>query len=66
MGQVQTLPSSGGHIGLTSFAAAAPSNHGGSLPPPLTDVGKLLPIAAKVLMKILYAARLARFDLLRA
>ncbi len=30
------------------------------------DVGALQPIAAKVLMKILYAARMARFDLLRA
>jgi hypothetical protein len=29
-------------------------------------VGALQPIAAKVLMKILYAARMARFDLLRA
>ena len=30
------------------------------------DRGALQPIAAKVLMKILYAARMARFDLLRA
>jgi hypothetical protein len=29
-------------------------------------LGALQPIAAKVLMKILYAARMARFDLLRA
>eukprot|EP00972_Heterocapsa_arctica_P085837 12650258-Heterocapsa_arctica.AAC.1 len=37
MGQIQTLPNSGEHIGLTSFVAAAPSNPGGSLPPPLTN-----------------------------
>ena len=30
------------------------------------DCGALQPIAAKVLMEILYAARMARFDLLRA
>eukprot|EP00972_Heterocapsa_arctica_P026747 3936635-Heterocapsa_arctica.AAC.1 len=47
MGQVQTLPSSGGYPGLASYAAAASSNPGGLLPPPLTDVGKLQPIAAK-------------------
>ena len=31
-----------------------------------SSIGYLQPIAAKVLMEILYAARLARFDLLRA
>merc|ERR1711873_97807 len=31
-----------------------------------SDVGQLQPIAARVLMKILYAARMCRFDLLRA
>ena len=30
------------------------------------DRGRLQPIASKILMKILWAARLARFDLLRA
>ena len=30
------------------------------------DRGRLQPIAARVLMKVLYAARLARYDLLRA
>ena len=40
-------------------------DHGGT-PSPATDTGRLQPIAAKVLMKILYAARLCRFDLLRA
>ena len=30
------------------------------------EVGQLQPIAARVLMKILYAARMCRFDLLRA
>eukprot|EP00972_Heterocapsa_arctica_P079978 11786377-Heterocapsa_arctica.AAC.1 len=59
MGQVQTLSSPGGHVGTQSFAAAASSKPGRWLPPPLTDVGKLQPIAAKVLMTILYAARLA-------
>ena len=39
--------------------------HGGT-PPPSPDEGRLQPIAAKVLMNILYAARLCRFDLLRA
>ena len=65
---VPTLSSPGGPVGEVSpsFAVAAPSNPGGSLPPSSADVGKLQPIAAKVLMKILYAARLARFDLLRA
>ena len=38
----------------------------GGTPPPAPDQGRLQPIAAKVLMKILYAARLCRFDLLRA
>ena len=38
----------------------------GGTPPPDPDQGRLQPIAAKVLMKILYAARLCRFDLLRA
>ena len=33
---------------------------------PAEDRGVLQPLAAKVLMKILYAARMARFDLLRA
>ena len=35
-------------------------------PAPGPPEGKLKPIAAKVLMKVFYAARLARFDLLRA
>ena len=38
----------------------------GGTPPPSPDEGRLQPIAAKVLMKILCAARLCRFDLLRA
>eukprot|EP00972_Heterocapsa_arctica_P060851 8974742-Heterocapsa_arctica.AAC.1 len=46
MGQVQTLPSPGGPVGFPSFAAATSSNPGGSLPPPLTDVGQLQPFAA--------------------
>ena len=40
-------------------------DHGGT-PSPTPDAGRLQPIAAKVLMKILYAARLCCFDLLRA
>ena len=40
-------------------------DHGGT-PSPTPDTGRLQPIAAKVLMKILDAARLCRFDLLRA
>ena len=48
-------------------AAAAQGSQGpGGTPPPVPDAGRLQPIAAKVLMKILYAARLCRFDLLRA
>ena len=35
-------------------------------PPPQPITGVLQPIAAKILMKILYGARMARFDLLRA
>ena len=35
-------------------------------PEPPTKSGVLQPIAAKVLMKILYGARMARYDLLRA
>jgi len=35
-------------------------------PPDAPPAGVLKPIAAKVLMKVFYAARLARFDLLRA
>ena len=31
-----------------------------------SDIGQLQPIAARVLMKVLYAARMCRFDLLRA
>ncbi len=50
----------------TATCVAASHKTGGSLPPVGTDVGCLQPIAAKVLMKIIYAARLARFDLLRA
>ena len=38
----------------------------GGTPPPAPDAGRLQPIAEKVLMKILYAARLCRFDLLPA
>ena len=48
---------------------AVPAQSGkenGGTPPPAPDEGRLQPIAAKVLMKILYAARLCRFDLLRA
>ena len=33
---------------------------------PTPPAGRLKPIATKVLMKVFYAARLARFDLLRA
>ena len=40
-------------------------DHGGT-PSPTPDTGRLQPIAARVLMKILYAARLCYFDLLRA
>ena len=32
----------------------------------IRDLGRLQPIAASILMNILYAARMARFDLLRA
>ena len=32
----------------------------------IRDLGRLQPIAASILMEILYAARMARFDLLRA
>jgi hypothetical protein len=32
----------------------------------MSETGRLQPIAAKVIMKVFYAARLARFDLLRA
>ena len=39
--------------------------HGGT-PPPSPDEGRSQPIAAKVLMKMLYSARLCRFDVLRA
>ena len=35
-------------------------------PDVLPPEGRLRPIATKVLMKVFYAARLARFDLLRA
>ena len=35
-------------------------------PPAVPPEGRLRPIAAKILMKVFYAARLARFDLLRA
>eukprot|EP00972_Heterocapsa_arctica_P012001 1759114-Heterocapsa_arctica.AAC.1 len=35
--QVQTLSSPGRPVGITSFAAAASSKPGGSLPPPSTD-----------------------------
>ena len=37
-----------------------------SQPPHHADRGRLQPIASKILMKILWGARLARFDLLRA
>eukprot|EP00959_Pyramimonas_sp_CCMP1952_P125473 2623397-Pyramimonas_sp.AAC.1 len=47
-------------IGLDA-AAASPDD-----PEPPTQSGVLQPIAAKVLMKILYGARMARYDLLRA
>merc|ERR1712051_583389 len=33
---------------------------------PATEKGKLSPVASRILMKVLWAARLARFDLLRA
>ena len=45
-------------------AAPAQSNTGPNNPEMPTGV--LQPIAAKVLMKVLYGARMARFDLLRA
>ena len=45
---------------------AQDSQEPGGTPPSAPDAGRLQPIAAKVLMKILYAARLCRFDLLRA
>eukprot|EP00972_Heterocapsa_arctica_P009718 1430850-Heterocapsa_arctica.AAC.1 len=61
MGQVQTLSSPGGACSYHKLCRSW-----GVAPPPSTDVGKLQAIAAKVLMNILYAARLARFDLLRA
>ena len=47
-------------------SCAAASSAGGTPPQDDTAVGRLQPIAAKILMKVLYAARLARFDLLRA
>jgi hypothetical protein len=37
-----------------------------TVPEPLLEEGKYKSVAAKILMKILYAARVARFDLLRA
>ena len=43
---------------LRAFADHQPEHH--------VDRGRLQPIASRVLMKILWAARLARFDLLRA
>ena len=49
--------------GQTDENGKPASDSGGTLP---EDKGRLQPIAAKVLMKILYAARLCRFDLLRA
>ena len=51
--------------GCLAAPAQARQEPGGT-PPPAPDVGRLQPIAAKVRMKILYAARLCRFDLLRA
>ena len=50
--------------GATPFIDEAnePSTNGGQ---PIAS-GTLQPIASKVLMKILYAARMCRFDLLRA
>ena len=35
-------------------------------PPEARPPGKLAPIVAKIIMKVFYAARVARFDLLRA
>ena len=46
--------------------ASQPGEPGGQSPPHHADRGRLQPIASRVLMKILWAARLARFDLLRA
>ena len=52
-------PPQGGHpSGGGPPGAAQPDHH--------ADRGRLQPIASRVLMKILWAARLARFDLLRA
>jgi len=47
-------------------AAPAKTKSGTPVPAESAETGRLQPIAAKVLMKLLYAARLARFDLLRA
>ena len=60
-----------GNTGMSSDASTGESKKNGKQQPssggtPSEDNGRLQPIAAKVLMKILYAARLCRFDLLRA
>ena len=47
-------------------AAPAKNKSGTLVPAETAETGRLQPIAAKVLMKLLYAARLARFDMLRA
>ena len=43
-----------------------PTGSAKSPPPEPREPGTLAPIAAKVIMKVFYAARVARFDLLRA
>ena len=49
----------------TEASRASLADHG-SPPEHHADRGRLQPIASRILMKILWAARLARFDLLRA
>eukprot|EP00975_Prorocentrum_lima_P026488 5569412-Prorocentrum_lima.AAC.1 len=48
---------------IAAASTTKPTDVTNEPPPPM---GQLQPIAARVLMKILYGARMARFDLLRA
>ncbi len=58
-------PASGGGSAPAVDAAAGVTSAEVGIPP-TEPAGLLQPISAKVLMKILYGARMARFDLLRA
>ena len=58
-----------GGAGCTSESVGKSKNSNNKKPKPElaeADRGQLASVAASVLMKVLYAARLARFDLLRA